>query len=84
MKKTEEYIKPIVFDQMTVDAAAVEALREELQQLKKSGELERTLSRKSKVQKRAQTKNGPHPHLAPLEQAASLHSRHRVNYTQQK
>jgi hypothetical protein len=61
----EDYIKPIVIE----DDRVLQTIPEDLVQIKgryqgliASGKLEKELSRLSKLQKRALTSNGPHPH----------------------
>jgi DNA polymerase IIIc chi subunit len=62
MKKTEDYIKPLVLDAIIPDEEELKQLKERYAHLRQSGELERTLSRLQIKQKRTVTTHGPHPH----------------------
>jgi hypothetical protein len=45
MKKTEDYIKPLVLDAMIPNEYEIKKIKERYAKLRQSGELERTLSK---------------------------------------
>jgi hypothetical protein len=65
MKKTEEYIKPVILDSLTINPEEVQQIKDYYNNLKNSGELGKLLSRIMRKQKKATTTNGPHPHHLP-------------------
>ena len=62
MKKTEEYIKPLVLETAMTAQEEVDKIIMRYKQMQRSGELDRRMKALLKKQKRATTTNGPHPH----------------------
>lgn len=59
MKKTEDYIKPVILDAVNVDEKQIEEIKNFYLNDK---DLDKKLTKLFRKQKNATTTNGPHPH----------------------
>jgi patatin-like phospholipase/acyl hydrolase len=62
MKKTEDYIKPVILEGVELDNKQIEDIKDYFSQPRERQELEKSLAKLSRRQKHAPTTNGPHPH----------------------
>ena len=62
MKKTEDYIKPVIIEAGSVDQSLVQNIKDYYLSEKQMGQLDKNLVKLMRKQKNATTTNGPHPH----------------------
>lgn len=62
MKKTEDYIKPVILEAGIVDEKEIDKIKDYYLTEKQMGQLDKNLVKLMRKQKNATTTNGPHPH----------------------